>query len=547
MIKYLLSMALLTGFIGAEAADFRSRTAAGLEASPADVHIDRTANVNPVRRANSLEHEWESVGQCVFTDDILSGPYSSLPAYTVAVEVEADKKNPGFYRIVDLYGANNPYAEAFTDIKMADEALRYICINATDPDNVIIEPSPLGLVYTGNNEEYFVASQSWYETTGEVSSSFIDSYGYRGKMVNNIITFGTNALWISTPTLDKTGNGWNTNRNGGFRLVLPGGTDYTTAIGTNSWCPDDYGRVVVAVMAGDDVASARLQVTRVGAPDPTDADFAQAQSLQPNQGFYFTLLQDSKPNERYTLFARSYDADGAKVGEAKHYVYASDNTQWIKLGAKAVFTDNIVSNVYSDINLGEYELDVEVDPSTPGRYRLVNPYATAPYNVSTADIHGVHPHYIYLDCTDPDCVVLEEAPLGMLTTNDGAMRVTSDAAMMLAEGKTKEDIKAERAGGVMKFNIITFPVTAGIYVGFNTEGTKLWLANYEEDSYGNHIAGSLKIDLRDAIAASVSSVEADDNSAPEYFSLQGIRVSHPAQDGFYIVKRGNNVTKIYNR
>ena len=542
MTKFLLSALALSCVVSVQAADFRQRTASlSQENLPAKREACHAAK-SPALKAPATNHQWESVGLCAYTDDILSGPYKISP-YSFYVEVEADKANPGYYRIVDPYGAKNPYDEVLGDLRVADEALRYICIDARDADNVIIEPSPIGLTYSGNDEEYFVASHTWYESTGEVSSSYINSYGLRGKLVNNIITFGEKALWISTPTLDKTETGWNTNLNSGFRLFLPGGKDYETSIGTNSWCPDDYGRVIVAVMGGADIASARLQVTRAGAPDPTDADFAQAEVLTPNQGFYFSLLQNSKPNERYTLFARSYNAEGEHVGDAKTYVYASDNTQWTKIKATASFTDNIVSNVYTDIDMGTYEVEVEEDPACPRRFRLVDPYKNVPFNMTTADIHGVHPHYLYLDCTDPDCVVLEESPVGMFTTGDGAMRVTSDAAMMLAEGKTKEEIKAAGAGGVMKYNIVSFPVTAGIYVGFNTEGTKLWYANYDTDDYGNQKAGAMRIDLRDAIAASVSSAVAESEAGvPEYYNLQGGRVDTPAE-GLYLVRRGNVVTK----
>lgn len=42
--------------------------------------------------------------------------------------------------------------------------------------------------------------------------------------------------------------------------------------------------------------------------------------------------------------------------------------------------------------------------------------------------------------------------------------------------------------------------------------------------------------------AGVEGVDADINAAPEYFNLQGVRVAEP-NDGLYIVKRGNKVSK----
>ena len=47
-----------------------------------------------------------------------------------------------------------------------------------------------------------------------------------------------------------------------------------------------------------------------------------------------------------------------------------------------------------------------------------------------------------------------------------------------------------------------------------------------------------------AASGSVDGIEADDNVAPVYYNLQGIRVDNPAS-GLYIVVRGNKTTKEY--
>ena len=41
----------------------------------------------------------------------------------------------------------------------------------------------------------------------------------------------------------------------------------------------------------------------------------------------------------------------------------------------------------------------------------------------------------------------------------------------------------------------------------------------------------------------VESVEFDENAAPEYFTLDGVKVSEPTDKGIYIVRRGGKVTK----
>ena len=43
-------------------------------------------------------------------------------------------------------------------------------------------------------------------------------------------------------------------------------------------------------------------------------------------------------------------------------------------------------------------------------------------------------------------------------------------------------------------------------------------------------------------SSAVGTIEADDNAAPEYYNLQGVRVAEP-EAGLYIVKRGDKVSK----
>ena len=42
----------------------------------------------------------------------------------------------------------------------------------------------------------------------------------------------------------------------------------------------------------------------------------------------------------------------------------------------------------------------------------------------------------------------------------------------------------------------------------------------------------------------VESIEADNNAAPVYYNLQGVRVAN-AENGLFIVKKGNKVSKVF--
>jgi len=81
---------------------------------------------------------WKSIGECKYTDGLISSLYNVDPL-TYLVEVEESMTQPGLYRVVNPYGADYPYNEPGD---YDPDNNYYLTINATDPTKVYLEESP---------------------------------------------------------------------------------------------------------------------------------------------------------------------------------------------------------------------------------------------------------------------------------------------------------------------------------------------------------------------------------------------------------------------
>lgn len=90
------------------------------------------------------ENDWETLGTVDYTDVIVSPMYSSLSPATYKVTIQEKKSLPGYYRLLNPYGEEFLKANGVTDKSECNHD-HYIYINATDPERVYLEESPIGL------------------------------------------------------------------------------------------------------------------------------------------------------------------------------------------------------------------------------------------------------------------------------------------------------------------------------------------------------------------------------------------------------------------
>lgn len=500
--------------------------------------VQRTAAATPAKspaKAETAAHDWKSIGVGVFTDDVLTSVIADYTPLSYNVPIEQDANNPGYYRF-KMY-ANHPYAESLAMIMVDGGLDSYIVVNASDPTNVIIEPSNIGFTMGNEIEEAFLCSLSWYPdfTVDELASR-----GLLGTLDDDVIAFtGVNALWITSPSLDVEGMGYRANKNGAFKLALPGHKDYSLEIMTSSWCAYE-GRAILGAWGGTDLAE--VKAVAVLNPDDAAAELAKpgAQSVT-SQGAYINLPEGAAPLQPIYIVAEGYDAAGTPRASATTYIYADDNsTTWATLDGDAVLYDYTVHHAYG---LTPYPVKLAVQESTvtPGIYRLVNPFANTAYNTLTPSVHGNHNHYMYLDASDPECVVLLEGPTGFITDLDGDCRLSSRASYAISQGMSKADVKARGWGGKMVNGKITFPFDAYIYIGFLVEGPDFWMNVNFTSSAAGYAAGPMYVDLSDALG--ICDVTTDDLTPAVYYNLQGIEIPAPAPGQIVIERRGDKIVK----
>lgn len=136
-------------------------------------------------RGGAVE-EWNSLGFCEYTDVVIPD-FLKLPNNTFDVEIQENADTPGMYRLVDTY---KKMAEAYARAGMTyEKGINYLTIDATDPDQVFIPTTLLGIGY-GNYGQFIISSYAYMLMTDYgVDASAIAAKGYFGKLKDGVITF----------------------------------------------------------------------------------------------------------------------------------------------------------------------------------------------------------------------------------------------------------------------------------------------------------------------------------------------------------------------
>lgn len=132
---------------------------------------------------------WTSLGTVQYTDGYMCALYS-ISALTWGVEMQENDDQPGYYRLVNPYGAAYPYNESGD---YDPDVNSYLYINAVDPDGVFIEESPQTIDW-GAGAFTFYSMAAYYMDYGGYPLETVKNAGYCGTLENGKITFPAKTL-----------------------------------------------------------------------------------------------------------------------------------------------------------------------------------------------------------------------------------------------------------------------------------------------------------------------------------------------------------------
>lgn len=479
-----------------------------------------TADIAPARRASKAKApetstDWKSIGEGTYVEDLLT-IFTDVPANQMwKVDVETSASNPGWYRCLPY--ASGPVAELLetTDTK------NYLYINASNPNKVYASDiTPFGAFVFSN----YVPENEWPAAAS----------GY-GTLADNCISFPQQSWAYYNSSAEQ----WVlTTRNTGMKLYLPGAeiTDYSLKVSSNDWCTANN-EINFTVTAGSSVAALKAVVIPGDfSMSDNNANIVATQGQEIPAG---NITVEATEHGIHSLMVVALDADGNIQSKEAAYFFGTfeNDDDWKSLGT-GQFTEGIYAANYNDIDNETMDVEVQESKTTPGRYRLVNPYASHSSLGSDAlatTEHG-HNHYIYVDATVADRVFIEASPLGL----DGPYGLAAVNSYGAKYAGTNAEADAKAAGFYGTYDAATRTIS------YPDDMILLGEKGYNNGSF---LAGNTGTQLVLPESAGVDDIISDSNAdAPvEYFNLQGVRVANPAAGQLVIKRQGSEVTKMVVR
>ena len=213
---------------------------------------------------------------------------------------------------------------------------------------------------------------------------------------------------------------------------------------------------------------------------------------------------------------------------------------WKQLGT-GTFCDDMFSALDESF-LATWDVEIEESETTPGYYRLVNPFGNGncPY---FGDKNKFKANDLYIHAEDPELVWMEWQDMGFSVSNYGGVSVSCMVGLYIhSEIFTFEDLLNPDYGiefGKLADGKITFPDNEMYYL-------QIAFANYLEGvpMNGNtHNKFIVTIPAQDG----VDEITVDEQGTPEYYNMQGMRVDNPTPGCLYIRRTGSKVEKIIAR
>ncbi len=450
-----------------------------------------------------------------FTND---GSYNWFTVANNRWEITIEKSSiEGRYRMLP-FGTGTKAAEYITTTYgvPADDA-NYVVIDATDPDSVYMAGQ--WTPYSQTSFEQCVPESEWPYDAEKDENPY-------GTLKDGIFTFPADAF-----AEYYEGEYYYANREGLFSIALPGYKIADYGLAASAGLCHEGDQTIDFSYVGADVAS--LKVVTIPGYVAKDDDYTEAMEqsgVQVNITEKSHVVKNSVPGINTTIVA-GYNANGDSIGTValQHFNQVESEENWKPVQGKvAKYSEGLVSSLFNNAETAELTCAVEEDADQPGRYRLVNPYATYTSEMTELTKH-THNHYLIINATDPTHVYVEPSVLGVSNGLYGEFWAWHVGAYLESYDIPVEMIEMFFGDvyGKMVDGTITMP-DGSLMIAMTgyMQGALL-------EEYGLGFKVEIVDDGNQGGEDSINEISLQDGE-DVYYNLRGQRISKPVTPGLYI-------------
>ncbi len=448
---------------------------------------------------------WKSIGEGMWFEDLFTtfSDYTEFIGMNWKVNIEQSELYSGYYRMIPYYEGTY-----MAEVQWGSDST-YFYVDARNPEQVVAKD--------------FVAYGDFMFSHVVPENGWGGSNGY-GTLVDGVISFPKSSIyvnfygdWMESTPID------------GLKIALPGANiaDYSITYALD-FCQSSANVEFTLRLGVDGVRT--VGGVYKGYYQNTEANISSiaANAKELTAGEQSFTLDDGV----YTFFAVMLDNDNNIVSSkvSNFFVYDDDKSQWTDIGTTD-YCDDIYSSIYPSIPFNQsHKVIVEQNKNNSGLYRLKNPYFTAWEHYNTLslnlDLH-YHSHYIVIDVTNPDKVVMKSSNLGINATFAGYGVVESVPSFNESIGQPAGDLY-----GTFKDGVISFPVNGLVF--YEHADGRAYVANRN---------GRMKFAIPGTSAIDGVEVSGEEASAT-YYNLSGMPVAHPVKGGMYIKRTADKAEKV---
>ena len=349
---------------------------------------------------------WVSRGECTFVEDFVT-TFFAVDNEPYAVEIEENELQPGYFRLVNPFGAAYPYNEEGDWDASQDW---YLEIHAEDPEAVYMDVQQTGMDW--GYGMFYVGSIAGYYMAQGATLDEMKAQGYTGTYKDGIISFPASSMLVGMANYNDGGL-YTANGNGAFRVAMPGVVlaDYSLGVAYagkyTSAKGEDAGVLAQLTEVGEDIESIRLAVV-----EGTDVNKAvesirngaiESVEVTPDAGTVMVPFASEPVTGVYTLVAVGYAGNVAEASASAEFDYTNAPAEtWTAISTgDYVYTLFFVSEdgPYTDQGLTLYQSNED-----PTRYKIehwgndvdfIFTYneATGEVMVEDQEVGYVHPQY----------------------------------------------------------------------------------------------------------------------------------------------------------